>query len=513
MQATQRWRPWAVLFVILLTAAALTLPAALGPVRYNDSFWIDWVWLDQFAHQLREGHLYPRWLPLSHDGLGSPDFYYYPPLAFYAGSALVLSGLPTYSALLATFFVGYAFSGAAMYWWLKSCQGRPLLGAFVFMIAPYHAYNFYIRGAIAEFMATIFIPLVMVGLQRLKADRNGGFALTALAYAGLIATHLPLTLLVSLFLIGPLLLIQGYKSPRELVAPALALVTGLALASIYWVPAILLEPYRDTAKLWADPHLQPANWTFWNAQSRESAGYLAILVVGVAIGMPLASMIARHRSPWAVAGLLCVLLAIGLVPIIWALPLLRSVQFPFRLLPIAEFALATSMATVAWRPATLAVALAPLLAITGFILVAPPADQGVSPTDIRVRYADVPENLPPGQRPYGWPSRWALTVAASHRQRQFADGVTTEPVFYFPAWVVRCKGETVTTRPAAYTQLLSYKGRDCSRKLGLTGSERLGIAISLVGLLLLLALSTIGLPGRLRRPPLRRKGIGQEVIA
>src|SRR5438270_272462 len=68
--------------LLLLAAMLLSVPAALGPVRLNDSFWIDLVWLEQFARELGHGVIYPRWLPLSHDGLGSPVFYYYPPFAF-----------------------------------------------------------------------------------------------------------------------------------------------------------------------------------------------------------------------------------------------------------------------------------------------------------------------------------------------------------------------------------------------------------------------------------------------
>jgi hypothetical protein len=497
-------QPLVVALVILATAALLTLPAALGPVRYNDSFWIDWVWLDQFARELGNGVLYPRWLPLSHAGLGSPVFYYYPPLAFYAGSTFVLAGLPTYAALLATFLLCYALSGAAMYYWLRPWAQKPLLGAFVFMIAPYHTFNFYSRGAIAEFMATIFIPIVMAGLWLLKHKRGGGFAVTALAYAGLIATHLPLALLVSTFLLAPLLLMESYKSPRVGVPAALALATGVALAAIYWLPALLLEPYRDSAKLWADPHLRPSNWTFWHAGFRPV--YLAILVIAAAIAIPLASLIARHRSRWAAYGFLCVLLAIGTVPVLWALPLLRSVQFPFRLLPVAEFALATGMACVAWRPATLVVALAPLLAISALIIGTSPADQGVTLADVRERYVDVPENLPRGERPYSWPSRWALAVAATHRLPQLANGVTTEPVFYFPGWQVRCNGAAVPTFPAPDTKLLSYPGRGCTRALALTAAEKMGGAVSVLGLLGLLAGAAIGQTGRLRRVPPRRKG-------
>ena len=38
------------------------------------------TWAGQFAEQFRAGILYPRWMPQSFDGLGSPAFYFYPPM-------------------------------------------------------------------------------------------------------------------------------------------------------------------------------------------------------------------------------------------------------------------------------------------------------------------------------------------------------------------------------------------------------------------------------------------------
>ncbi len=151
---------------LLLTAAALSVPAALGPVRLNDSFWIDLVWLEQFARELGTGVIYPRWLLLSHGGLGSPVFYYYPPLAFYAASAFVLAGFSTYSALIAAFCAANLLAGVGAYLWLRDQSRVPLIGAIMFMIAPYHLFNFYLRGAIAEFLATAILPFVLWGIRQ-----------------------------------------------------------------------------------------------------------------------------------------------------------------------------------------------------------------------------------------------------------------------------------------------------------------------------------------------------------
>jgi hypothetical protein len=55
----EQWRELIVPAALFATALLLAVPAALGPVRLNDSFWIDLVWLDQFARELADGVLYP----------------------------------------------------------------------------------------------------------------------------------------------------------------------------------------------------------------------------------------------------------------------------------------------------------------------------------------------------------------------------------------------------------------------------------------------------------------------
>src|ERR1044072_7461465 len=128
--ARPRWLPY---LAIAALAMLLTLPAILGPVKLHDSFWIDWVWTDQFAQHLRAGVVYPRWLPASHDGLGAPVFYYYPPLAFYPAGVLAALGLTPYTAILATFGLAFAGAGAAVYRWAEGWGNQPLPAAPPFM--------------------------------------------------------------------------------------------------------------------------------------------------------------------------------------------------------------------------------------------------------------------------------------------------------------------------------------------------------------------------------------------
>jgi hypothetical protein len=480
-----RWLP---ALAIAAFAVLLTLPALLSPLKLHDSFWIDWAWVDQFGEQLRQGQLYPRWLPASHDGLGSPVFYYYPPLAFYPAGLLAAFGLAPGAAILVTFGLASAASGAAMYLWARGWTNHSLLATLFFMAAPYHLADFYGRGALAETCAIAFLPLLALGLKRVAEGR--GPALAALAYAGIIATHLPLALLASLFLVAPYTLILAQGRLRALLAFAPPLALGIGLAAIYLLPALALEPYRDAAVLWQDEVLRPDHWLLlihWG-ELLDGMRLITLKVIAV-IALPALYAAWRWRSAWAASAILVCLVVVGLPPFFWDLPLIRSVQFPFRALPLAEFGLATALALAPKGQRIAALLAAPALALSAAFLLAPAPDQApVAPAELAF-HPDVPENLPPGARAYSWPSRWALALAAAHRAPVRQGEVTVEPVFYFPAWRVTCAGVDVPVFPdPGGTGLLAYRGAGCTRALGWTWPEKAGAALSLIALLLLLAL-------------------------
>lgn len=481
---------------IVLLALLLTLPAILSPPMTHDSFWIDWVWADQFTSELSRGNLYPRWLPQSHGGLGSPVFYYYPPLAFYVTGLFGLVGLSTYASIVAAFFAGFVASGFAMYAWLKDKANTPLFGALLFMAAPYHVLDFYSRGALAEFLAIVFIPLVGLGLRRAM---KGRFGLCAVAYAGLILSHLPLALLVSLFFIAPHGLYLARLKLRPLIRIAVPVLLGLALAAIYLLPAIALDSYRDSAKLWQHAALRPDSWTLleWDRSGPPSALKLLVLTLMLVLLQPIAVLLFTKQRRWGLYAGLCCAMAGALIPAMWQLPLLQSVQFPYRMFPLAEFAIATGIASLTLSRALVLAATFPLLALSTFFLT---GERLRTAPDVSwsliAQRADVPENLPPGERPTSWPSQWALELARTHQTTRQIGDRTVEPVFYFPAWEVRCQGVPVPTSPDPETKLLTYRGSGCERRLRLTAPEQIGAVLTLGGIVLLFAL--VGL--RKRRP-------------
>lgn len=486
---------------IAALAAILTIPAFATPPMTHDSFWIDWVWADQFTAELERGDLYPRWLPQSHGGLGSPVFYFYPPLGFYLGALFGLAGLPTYASVILAFFVALAASGLTMLAWLQERVRNPMLGAIAYMVAPYHVLDFYGRGALAEFVAIALLPLVALGLERAERGRT---VLLAFVYAAMILAHLPLALLVSLFLILPWCAMRGIKAS---IRAALPLALGIALSAIYLAPAFALDAYRDSGSLWSQPGYDTVSWSVLNWFDPGPLLDARVIVVGVLVSLvpvTLLLLLTSQRRYGAYA-LVCLALAAGLIPALWTLPLLSSVQFPFRILPLAEFAIATGLAHLDWRAIRFWLAATPALSVSIVTIAYHPPMHASIETLSRL-HPDVPENLPPGDRPYSWPSRWALALAEQHKGPRQVGGVTIERVFYFPTWEVRCNGETVPTWPDPETKLLSYRGENCERRLTLSAAERAGALISLAASLVLAAM----LGQRLVRRRRRRALAGRE---
>jgi hypothetical protein len=458
--------------LLLLLAVLLVVPSNLGPPLLHDSFEIDWVWADQFTAELARGNLYPRWLPLSNAGLGAPVFYYYPPLSFHLSGLFGLAGFSTYWSIIGAFAAAFAASGIGCWHWLKDRSAHPFFGAAFFMAAPYHLFDYTVRGAQAESVAIAFIPLIAIGLRKI-AERRGGVVFTALAYAGVILTHLPLALLVSLFLIAP----YALSHRRELIRFGLAAAAGIGLAAIYLIPALALEPYHDVGQLYRAAYLTTAYYSLFAGNWHDGVVLTMFAIIG-AIVLAAARPAWVCRDRWAIYAIAVCLLVSGLVPLVWSMPLLSKVQFPYRALPLAEFALATVVARLPLRDGWLSMMFAvPLLLspliVPGFGI------HGGELSFLRAYHPDVYEYLPRGVMKPGLTHAKLADVVGPRVPPPRVSGMVVEPRFYFPAW--SCGS------PEPRTQLLMHRP-DCHPKLVWTAAERFGSAVSAAFALLIFGL-------------------------
>nr|MCU0729145.1 integral membrane-like protein [Sphingopyxis sp.] len=355
----------------------------------SDSFRYNFVWVSQFGSEIAQGNLYPRWLPDSFEGLGSPAFYFYPPIALWIAGTLDAVGFSTLAAINVTAWLALAASGMAMYAWLKSRGTYPLVGALLYMVAPYHLMDFYVRGALAEFVAFIWLPLIALGIKRVEERR--GIATLALSYAALILTHLPLAMLTTFFLIAPLALHSTWRD-RRTVAPLLGAGTGgIALAAFYLLPALTLQHHVAIDQLW-QARFQPANWLLVGGDAAMIDWPIITAIAGLTV------LAVGKRSVWMGITMGAAAAAVGLIPYLWHIQPFASAQFPWRLLSIIEFAAITALC--AHRPPRIAVALGAACLAVAYIswgafsaafLANPP-----SVATLARDFPDAPEYLPAG---------------------------------------------------------------------------------------------------------------------
>lgn len=534
--------------IICGVALAVLLPELATGLSLSDSFRYNLVWTEQFTSLMRGGTIYPRWLPASWDGLGSPTFFFYPPLYFWLAGlvdTLTLRSLSVDALVPLTSAAVLAASGLSMRAWLKDqvAPAYAFLGALAFMAAPYHLYDIYIRGALAESCAYAFVPLIALGLRRLAQGRAGGFFLLAASWLALILSHLPSALLAGLFLIAPYGLFLGYRahSPvRYLLLVGASVAAGTALAACYLLPAIQLVPYISL-DAFVGPYFRPETWFFWRpgAWPQPEAMWFIIPLSLAGLLLVAGALRARRRAAGTEFLLWCGVIVAGIVmisgalPFLWKLPLLAQVQFPWRLYVIVEFAAITAVAValpLRWNlPLAAATTLLYLcLGFTGLLVSARfnafASRHAVEANLARSDYREAPEYLPRGLTipagPSGAPdpARLVLPVGPEAAatsptarlawRRRPAGGLdilvdspapttVTARRFFFPHWrVTDGAGREVVASPAERSRLLSWPvpaGRTAfALRAGATPHETLGARISGgTALLLLLAAAAL----------------------
>jgi hypothetical protein len=220
-------------------------------------------WWHSFSAQFWQGEIYPRWLSEINYGLGSPAFFYYPPLACWAGALwtpLAGQALPAWRALGWSSALALVLSGLAALACFRRLapEGPAFVAALVYMLAPYHlAVDLLERGAYAEHWAFVWMPLAMRGVIGMQDRARHTSVLAAGAFAGLFLTHLPsavtftpLALLYALVMDAGGMLARGFRPFGILFArTAGSVLAGAGLAAVYLLPALTTQAAVSTQYL------------------------------------------------------------------------------------------------------------------------------------------------------------------------------------------------------------------------------------------------------------------------
>lgn len=251
-------------WIILLVLPALAPLARPGFFRSHDGLFHAYR-LVALEEAVRQGAVYPRWFPELAFGYGHPVINFYGPLSYYWALPFTLLGLSPVLAIKLTFATGLIASALGMYLFarLHLERGPALVAAVVYAYLPYHLVDLYVRGALAEFLAFVWFPLVLWAFHGLVcAEGRPTFrrlVLAALLLVTLVLTHNLSALIFAPVLAGYLLVLgasrvrdtsgadrserSGLPDHDRVVTVLSALAAAAVLSAFYWLPVLAEQGY------------------------------------------------------------------------------------------------------------------------------------------------------------------------------------------------------------------------------------------------------------------------------
>ncbi|HKP11416.1 MAG TPA: glycosyltransferase family 39 protein [Blastocatellia bacterium] len=234
------------------SAAGLRMPTTHDMFLHFDQ-------MRSFYDGLSSGEIYPRWEADTNRGFGAPTTSFYPPGVYYVTSlGYWASGDWTWALLLAQWLMA-AGAGLALYVYARRAmrRGAALVAAAAYVVGPYHLLDQYQRGAIAELLGFVWMPLMLLAGERLLEKRNseegregreaGGtwrrvrwVVVLGLSYGGYVWSHPPTAYQFSLgFAVAMAVLAVTRRQWRGLLWIGVGIAWGVALAAAYILPAIV----------------------------------------------------------------------------------------------------------------------------------------------------------------------------------------------------------------------------------------------------------------------------------
>src|SRR5258708_519195 len=547
---------WLALGVSMGTALLMIAPFFwMGNASGHDFGFHAASWLD-VAGQWREGIFFPRWTEWANHGFGEPRFIFYPPLSWMLGAALGFVApwktVPGVFIVIVQTMAGICAFALARRFLPKSAA---LFGAACYTANPYALVIVYMRSDFAEQLACALLPLVVLTALQLCGvvenrrrlwPRSMGFF--AVVFAAVWLSNAPAAVVASysVALIVAWAVFEK-KSLRPLWRGAGGLALGFGLAGFYLLPAAYEQRWVNISQALSSG-LQPADnflYTTISDPEHNAFNWIASSVAILLLVLTGIAAIAAHRAAvhekerdqakmlWHVLLLLSAVAAMLMIrqsSFFWMhLPKLRFVQFPWRWMAIVAvpyayfFAAATVRGRMRWMWILLMIFVA---GGTAAFLVrktwwdpdeiptlreAIADDQGFEGTDEYDPVGDDRTNLPekapraqilPPNESEGSAPQAEIRIERWTAEERSLRVTSSAPLrlglrlLDYPAWRVEVNHKAVTPQHAETNGEmivpLSPGTQRVAVKLERTPDRKVGIAISVMAVLALLALLNAG---------------------
>ncbi len=243
------------------------------------------TYLRLMADALSQGQFPVRWIEWVVPGQNQPLFSYYQPLLYYLGQIPHFLGFDILNSLYLTILALWLFSGLITYLFVKNITKNTLAGlvaSCLYVFAPYHILDVFVRSAYPESIALAFVPGMFWAIERLiTTEKRIYTSLLAVFTAATFVSHPPTLLMfgVPLFFYICFLFFTKFKSEfklKLLIKNAVLIFLGFALggglSAFFAIPALLQQTLTKASSLnagYLDFHnhfvcLTQLVWSDWN---------------------------------------------------------------------------------------------------------------------------------------------------------------------------------------------------------------------------------------------------------
>lgn len=439
---------------------------------------------------------------------GEPLFNFYAPLPFYFGSLIHNLGFSFIDTTKILFGLSFVLSGLTMFFLARKLFGvmGGLIAGVVYVYAPYHSVDVYVRGALSESLALVFFPLIFLASLRLSQSQSRkNMAVLSLSLAGLFLTHNIMTVLFFPFFIGwVVFLIWRNKIFYPLLHFAISILLGFGLAATFLLPAFFEKDFTQSDKMISGYFDYRGHFVEIRQFFTDSWGYGASLwgaedgmsfqigfVLWAVLALSVAAVCISRQNRTRV--LLLLFLAAEFLfslfmqhnkstPIWLMFSVLAYTQFPWRFLGISIFLVALSGGSLGeylkQKFTVLGVALVLLVVIVN-VKYFEPESYYYDSTDAHYVYDILPKD---DKLPKDYLPKWAKVImsekieaphalsgkveASGYQAKTASAGFSVNvledsdievPVSYFPGWEVKANGEVITQEEPSNLGLIRFR--------------------------------------------------------
>jgi 6-pyruvoyl-tetrahydropterin synthase related domain len=286
-----------------------------------------------------QGVFCPHWLDSANYGAGEPRFVFYPPLSWLLGAILGINmpwtWTPTVFIAVCLFGMEAACCKMAREW-MPDQNAR--IAACLYVINPYILFVIYERGALAEFLAAVWLPLLVLYALR----RKSSVLQLALIIAAIWLTNAPAAVMGS-YTLAVIVVVAAIAERRWtlIIRAAAGMALGLGLATVYLIPAIYEQRWVEITRA-IGPGLRIQDSFLFEHTGMAYHDLVLRAASSIAVSLLFATAVAAIlywrkrkqqtlRNPLLILAALITFLLFPASRIIWDItPELRFLQFPWR---------------------------------------------------------------------------------------------------------------------------------------------------------------------------------------